>query len=85
MAGACVLARELDATPDVRAALAAYERRVRPAVERKQAAGRRITRWFVPEDRFHLLIRDAAMRLSAWPIASGLVRHSIDVGGFEAR
>jgi 2-polyprenyl-6-methoxyphenol hydroxylase-like FAD-dependent oxidoreductase len=84
LAGACVLARELNATPDVRAALAAYERRVRPAVERKQAAGRRFAKWFVPEDRFHLLVRDAAMRLSAWPVASGLVRHSIDVSGFEA-
>jgi len=73
MAGACVLARELNSTLDVRAALAAYERWVRPAVERKQRAGRQIAKWFVPEGRLHLLVRDAAMRLSAWPVASGLM------------
>jgi 2-polyprenyl-6-methoxyphenol hydroxylase-like FAD-dependent oxidoreductase len=77
LASAWILAQELDANRDVSAAVMAYERRVRPTVSKRQAAGRNVARWFVPEDRLHLVVRDAAMRMSAWPIASTWLRHSL--------
>lgn len=73
MAGSYVLAEELAAVrkeDDVGAALAQYERRLRPAVLKRQRAGRRLARWFVPENRARLLVRDAAMRMATSPLAS---------------
>lgn len=78
VAAALVLAEELNANHDASAALSAYERRVRPVIARKQAAGRNIARWLVPQDRLHLVVRDVAMRMSGWPVASALVRRSLD-------
>jgi 2-polyprenyl-6-methoxyphenol hydroxylase-like FAD-dependent oxidoreductase len=70
VAGACVLAEELAAgKADIGCALARYESRLKPAVERRQKAGRRLARWFVPDDRAHLLARDVAMRLATGPLA----------------
>lgn len=78
VAGGYVLAEELDAAnADVGAALRRYEARLRPAIERKQAAGRRIAGWFVPETRFRLWLRDLGLRASVWPIASRIVRRRL--------
>jgi 2-polyprenyl-6-methoxyphenol hydroxylase-like FAD-dependent oxidoreductase len=78
MAGAYVLAEELTAArDDVATALARYELRLRPSIETKQQAGRRIARWFVPDSRMRRLIRDAVLRVSAWPLASGLLKRQI--------
>lgn len=74
VAGAYVLAEELDVGPDVEAALARYERRLKPAIERQQRAGRRIAKWFVPEDRPHLALRNLALRTSIWPGVSAVLR-----------
>jgi 2-polyprenyl-6-methoxyphenol hydroxylase-like FAD-dependent oxidoreductase len=77
MAGAYVLAEELDRGADIEAALARYEERMRPHIEKKQRAGRKMARWFVPETRFSIALRDFAMRISPWPVASWLVRRQL--------
>ncbi|GAA5529023.1 FAD-dependent monooxygenase [Herpetosiphon gulosus] len=48
MGGAYVLAEELAKTADHQAAFQAYEQRMRPFVERKQAGARRVALTFVP-------------------------------------
>ena len=74
VAASFVLAKELNATPtDVGAALARYERRLRPTVEKVQKAGRRFAKWFVPESHARLLVRDAATRMSSKPLVSLLL------------
>ncbi|WP_043410346.1 FAD-dependent monooxygenase [Archangium violaceum] len=75
VAGAYLLAEELGmAGSDVPAALARYEQRLKPAIEHKQAAGRRIAGWFVPESRLRLALRDLGLRMSLWPVASSVFR-----------
>jgi 2-polyprenyl-6-methoxyphenol hydroxylase-like FAD-dependent oxidoreductase len=76
MGGAYVLAEEL-AAGDVDAALARYERRLRPAVERKQRAGRSIARWFVPGNQLMLALRDFTMRFTTWSLAAYLFRRKL--------
>lgn len=49
------------------AALARYEARVRPAIERKQRAGRSAADWFVPKSRARIAVRDWIMRASVQP------------------
>lgn len=74
MAGAYVLAEELNAAGSVSEALQRYEARLKPSIEKKQAAGRKIARWFVPANSWRLMWRDLALRLSVWPVTSYLVR-----------
>jgi 2-polyprenyl-6-methoxyphenol hydroxylase-like FAD-dependent oxidoreductase len=77
MAGAALLADELPtAGTEVGPALARYEARLRPEVERCQAAGRRVADWFVPSTPTRLVIRDAVSRLMLWPGVRTLMRHS---------
>jgi 2-polyprenyl-6-methoxyphenol hydroxylase-like FAD-dependent oxidoreductase len=76
MATSYVLAEELGAAPtDIAAAMGRYERRLRPAVEKVQNAGRRFAKWFVPENHARLVVRDAATRLAANPLASLVLKH----------
>lgn len=78
MAGAYVLAERLaKAGSDVPGALARYERRIRPSIVKKQAAGRRLARWFVPENDVQLTIRDVVTRMATWPIAWRLLRRML--------
>jgi 2-polyprenyl-6-methoxyphenol hydroxylase-like FAD-dependent oxidoreductase len=78
MGGAYVLAEELQRSPgDVEAAIARYERRIRPAILKKQKAGRGIARWFVPDSRARLAVRDAVMRMSASAIGGWLLRRQV--------
>ncbi len=71
--GAYVLAEELAAAgDDVAAALARYELRLRPSIEQKQRAGRRLARWFVPESGWRRMVRDTVLRASSWPLASSI-------------
>jgi 2-polyprenyl-6-methoxyphenol hydroxylase-like FAD-dependent oxidoreductase len=75
MASAYILADELaKSRSDVAGALAHYERKLRPKIEKKQKAGRRLARWFVPTNRVDLAIRDFVMRMAAWPITSQLLK-----------
>jgi 2-polyprenyl-6-methoxyphenol hydroxylase-like FAD-dependent oxidoreductase len=78
MAGAYVLAQELaKAGRDVAAACAEYERKVKPGIEKKQKAGRRLARWFVPDNRLQLLTRDLVTRMTDWPIARRAVKRAL--------
>lgn len=78
MGGAYVLAEELERSRgDAASAIAAYEQRLRPAILKKQKAGRGIARWFVPESRARLAVRDVVMRMSASGIGGWLLRRQI--------
>jgi 2-polyprenyl-6-methoxyphenol hydroxylase-like FAD-dependent oxidoreductase len=76
MAGAHRLADELSATDDLGVALARYERRLRPAVLKKQRAGRRLARFFVPSGQVSLALRNAVLRMSSTAIGGWLMRRS---------
>jgi hypothetical protein len=75
MAGAFILAEELSkAGMNVGCALTNYERKLRPAVQKKQAAGRSMAKWFVPASNTRIAIRDTFMRLTTAGFYSGSVR-----------
>jgi 2-polyprenyl-6-methoxyphenol hydroxylase-like FAD-dependent oxidoreductase len=76
MAGAYVLASELGSRPDLQVALTRYEQRMRPAAA-QLLSGRQMARWFVPDMAVGLVIRDLAMRLSVYPLASRIVRNRL--------
>lgn len=81
LAGASLLAQAIeDSGRDVEAAVKAYEARLRPCVERQQKAARSTAGWFVPESRIRIAVRDLALRFSAWPVASRLVRRQLAGG-----
>ncbi|HEY1016498.1 MAG TPA: FAD-dependent monooxygenase [Herpetosiphonaceae bacterium] len=81
MGGAWALARELAAAPgDVAAALERYEARVRPAILRKQAVGRRTANWIVPGRQWHIGLRTAILRLAKAPGLAWLLRPVLAAG-----
>nr|CTQ89310.1 monooxygenase, FAD-binding [Kibdelosporangium sp. MJ126-NF4] len=67
MAGAYLLADQLDKAASVPEALASYERLWRPVVEEKQQVARNGARWFLPVSATHLRLRRAAIRLARIP------------------
>ena len=78
MGAAYVMAQELDAHPgDTRAALASYEARIKPAVAKKQKAGRNMARWFVPESTARMAVRDMVLRASSSSLGGWLLKHQI--------
>jgi len=78
MAGAYVLAEELEtAGGAVGAALARYEKRLKPAIQDKQAAGRRMVGWFMPKNSFRTALRELGLRLSIWPVASSFIQRRL--------
>jgi 2-polyprenyl-6-methoxyphenol hydroxylase-like FAD-dependent oxidoreductase len=78
MGGAYVLAEELERSGrDVAGALTRYEQRIRPAILKKQKAGRGIARWFVPDGRMRLAVRDAVMQMSASRLGGWLLKRQI--------
>jgi 2-polyprenyl-6-methoxyphenol hydroxylase-like FAD-dependent oxidoreductase len=75
MTGAYLLAEELaGAENDVAGALTRYEAKLKPGVEKRQAAGRRLAYWFVPDTPLRIAIRDLVMRMAAWPVASSVIK-----------
>lgn len=76
MAGAYVLARELARLP-VDRALAAYESRMRPRVERTQRSGRSIARWFLPETDWRIRMRNLGLRLSTTAVGAYFYRRGL--------
>lgn len=80
MGGAYVLAAELGASADVATALARYEARVKPVIQRQQAAARRIATWFVPPSRWRMAARDAVLRLADLPRLGWLLRPLLSPG-----
>jgi 2-polyprenyl-6-methoxyphenol hydroxylase-like FAD-dependent oxidoreductase len=81
MGAAYVLADELSRTGDVPVALTRYEARVKPAIQRKQAAGRRTADWLVPATHRRIAIRDGALRLASLPGLSALLRPVLTTPG----
>jgi 2-polyprenyl-6-methoxyphenol hydroxylase-like FAD-dependent oxidoreductase len=77
MAGARTLVQEIIANEHLSSGLSAYERRMRPVVARAQDAARRMTRWIAPHNRVRLFARDMALRSSAWPVSSTLMRYAL--------
>ena len=81
MFGAHVQAQEIAAAgANVEAVLTGYERRVKPAAEKRQAAGRGMASWFVPGTLWRSEVRDLIMRAATWPAISRLVKHSLLLG-----
>ena len=78
VAAGLILADELTRAADVSVALDRYERRVKPVVERRQRAGRRLAPWFVPAGPFRLTIRNAITHTSTWPIVASVIRSRIE-------
>jgi 2-polyprenyl-6-methoxyphenol hydroxylase-like FAD-dependent oxidoreductase len=78
MAGAYVLAEEVArAGDDLPGALRRYQERVKPRIERKHRAGRRLARWFVPESRVRQAIGDLFTRMAEWPVVWRLLRRAL--------
>ncbi|MEO8757824.1 MAG: FAD-dependent monooxygenase [Devosia sp.] len=71
------LADALDKNADPDAALDAYEAMLRPEVEKKQAAGRRTAKWFVPSTPLQIWIRAVVMNLTTIPLLSRIVESFI--------
>ncbi|MCY9783554.1 FAD-dependent oxidoreductase [Nocardiopsis sp. EMB25] len=78
VAAAEVLGRELGGAgpsgAEIGAALSRYEGRVKPVIETKQAAGRRLARWFVPASATRMLVRRQLLRLASTPLADRVAR-----------
>jgi 2-polyprenyl-6-methoxyphenol hydroxylase-like FAD-dependent oxidoreductase len=68
VAGAYLLAAELERQSSVTRALAGYRARMAAPVADKQAAGRRAAEWFLPTSRRHLLLRRLALRAMRLPV-----------------
>jgi 2-polyprenyl-6-methoxyphenol hydroxylase-like FAD-dependent oxidoreductase len=82
MAGAFVLADALADGPDeIDTALAAYEARLRPWVDKAQRMARRNIHLFAPANRFQLLARETMLRLAARPFLVPLVRRLLNRQG----
>ena len=79
MAGAYILARELDHYGgDYARAFAAYESRFRPFIERKHKSARAFASSFAPKTSFGLFLRDQVLHLSSIPfVAEFLMRHFV--------
>jgi 2-polyprenyl-6-methoxyphenol hydroxylase-like FAD-dependent oxidoreductase len=83
MAGAYILAGELQQADADPAAFAAYERRFRSFIERKQKAARAFASSFAPKTRLGLVVRDLVLRVGALPaVADHLMRRFL-VNQFE--
>lgn len=79
VAGAYLLARQLETAESVPAALARYQRLWQPVVTNRQRGARRGARWFLPSSPSQLWVRRNAMRLTGLPGVSGLI--SAALGG----
>jgi 2-polyprenyl-6-methoxyphenol hydroxylase-like FAD-dependent oxidoreductase len=76
LSGADALGEALE-QDDVAAALAVWEARLRPEVEKRQALARTGIARFAPPTRFHVWMSDMTMRAVTLPGVSGLIRRSI--------
>jgi hypothetical protein len=53
---------------------------MRLTVERTQASGRVMARWFIPDSRIRLAIRDLVLRMAGSPTVAPLLRNAFAVG-----
>lgn len=70
VAGAYVLAHQLDQAPTIEQALAGYEHLWRPVAEEKQKTGRASARWFLPDSTFQLRLRWATLHAARLPLVN---------------
>lgn len=70
MAGAWVLADQLDRTDRIDRALEAYESLWRPVAEGKQQVARSAARWFLPRSSSELWLRRAMLKLIRLPVVN---------------
>jgi 2-polyprenyl-6-methoxyphenol hydroxylase-like FAD-dependent oxidoreductase len=73
MGGAYILAEELSKLDDHRAALTAYERRVRPFVEDKQRKAQRFAKTFVPSSGLGVQVSYLTMKLMFTPLLARFI------------
>lgn len=82
VAGAGQLGAELERAPDdVPAALAAWERALRPEAEKKQQLGRRVKGLYAPSDPFRLWLRDLPLRMASVPPVSRMLQRRLQLKG----
>lgn len=75
MAGGLVLADALADMPDsLDRAVGQYEARMRPFVEKAQKSAQRAAALFMPDNRFHLTLRDIGLRLASSPLLAKILR-----------
>ena len=74
VAGGYILAELLSEDRGLTAALAVYERMLKPTIRRQQAAARRIAHWFVPTSESRVWMRDVVTRASVWPPVASVLR-----------
>jgi 2-polyprenyl-6-methoxyphenol hydroxylase-like FAD-dependent oxidoreductase len=77
MGGAWALSAEIGRGGSIEQILQRYESRLKPAIEAKQRAGRRMAGWFVPATRWRIAMRDLLLRASVRPGMSWLLAGSI--------
>lgn len=80
MGCAYVLAEELASACAIEEALARYEARVKPAIVRKQAIGRKTADWIVPPSRWRIRLRDKALNIARLPGFSWILRPLLAAG-----
>jgi 2-polyprenyl-6-methoxyphenol hydroxylase-like FAD-dependent oxidoreductase len=83
MGGAYVLAEELRKAGNIDQGLKNYEARLKPAIAKKQAAGRNAAAWIMPEDNWHIVVRDWTMRSASLP-GMGFLMGPVLVAGSES-
>jgi 2-polyprenyl-6-methoxyphenol hydroxylase-like FAD-dependent oxidoreductase len=76
MGAAWALATEIEHGGAMADVLARYEGRVRPAIMRKQKAGRSVAGWFVPRTRARIAVRNWMLRVSMQPGLGWIVKRS---------
>jgi 2-polyprenyl-6-methoxyphenol hydroxylase-like FAD-dependent oxidoreductase len=82
VAGAVLLDDALaESGAEVESALARYEVGLRAAILARQAAGRRMAFWFVPNSRLQIAVRDLIARASLWPGVDQIVKGAMGSGG----
>jgi 2-polyprenyl-6-methoxyphenol hydroxylase-like FAD-dependent oxidoreductase len=80
MLGARTLSQELaNAGRDVVRGLHAYEKRMRPAVQRAQVVGQRMANWVAPHTKIKLAARDFGIRAANSPLGAAVVRRMLGV------
>lgn len=78
LAGEAIRTEGLDRSgDDIVHALARYEESFKPGVAKKQGAGHRIAKWFVPATHARLAFRDLMLRASSWPLVAALLRRGL--------
>jgi 2-polyprenyl-6-methoxyphenol hydroxylase-like FAD-dependent oxidoreductase len=74
MGGSYVLAKKLQGDGPIEEHLAEYEATMKPNVERKQAAGRRMAGFLIPPTPWHITVRNVVLRLSSKPGLNWLLK-----------